>query len=383
MFRSSRFTLLALLACCASLLGAAPAAAIDVCGNGICATNAVPPENATNCPVDCGSGTDCLIDTCDNGACSEPTTGVDSDYDGLPDLLEYQLAHKFFPTTLLQWHDEDRSESYLFRSRSTPYTMIPYYHDTECVGDRACIEVRYGITFFYDHGDTAADLYEHVGDSETYAALLRRRPEYANATDDPKGWELIRDFTSAHWGETYSDSSVVGAYGSCPEPCGAFDNDPAACNAHSTCRATPGSCSGGPSFCWAISSEKDCRAVASCTWSSACYKKFDWECYGDQPLDAQATIFSAESKHALYHTDDECDGGGFWNSDDCPNNQYDMRQWKDRNLQNVGNPGFAAFDTTIQDPSGCGLYQVWGGAKFGEASPYLQHFLRVIDWALD
>ena len=30
------------------------ARAIDVCGNGFCATTAVPPETCSSCPADCG-----------------------------------------------------------------------------------------------------------------------------------------------------------------------------------------------------------------------------------------------------------------------------------------------------------------------------------------
>jgi hypothetical protein len=37
------------------ILGAHEARAIDVCGNGICATTAVPAETCSTCPADCGS----------------------------------------------------------------------------------------------------------------------------------------------------------------------------------------------------------------------------------------------------------------------------------------------------------------------------------------
>jgi len=37
------------------VLGAQEARAIDVCGNGICATTAVPPETCSTCPADCGT----------------------------------------------------------------------------------------------------------------------------------------------------------------------------------------------------------------------------------------------------------------------------------------------------------------------------------------
>jgi hypothetical protein len=36
------------------VLGAEKASAIDVCGNGICATTAFPPESCSTCPEDCG-----------------------------------------------------------------------------------------------------------------------------------------------------------------------------------------------------------------------------------------------------------------------------------------------------------------------------------------
>jgi hypothetical protein len=36
------------------ILGAHEARAIDVCGNGICATSAFPPESCSSCPSDCG-----------------------------------------------------------------------------------------------------------------------------------------------------------------------------------------------------------------------------------------------------------------------------------------------------------------------------------------
>lgn len=381
MSRLSRFTAFTFLTCCSFLLPAGPAAAIEVCGDGICNAKAVPPENAANCPVDCAGGTDCEFDTCTNGSCSEPTSWVDSDYDGVPNPLEYELAHKFFPTTLLQWHDEDRSESYLFRNRAIPYTLQPYYDDKECVGDLACVEIRYGMAFFYDHGDMwLLDLYEHQGDSETYAALLRRRREYADTPHDPKGWELIRDFTSAHWGEDSSDSSKVGAY-ECPVPCSIYSGDTQACNSRSTCYST-GHCSGWGN-CGGFTSESMCLQFA-CTWTSSCQDRSFWECYSDVPLEIEAKLFCAESKHALYHTDDECDSGGWAWSDDCPNNEYNMRDWKEGLLQNVGNYyHHAGHDTKIQHPSGCGLYDVWGGAKFGEASPYLQHFTAPINWALD
>jgi len=48
------FSVVACLAAGFLTLGAERASAFDVCGNGICATTAVPPETCTSCPADCG-----------------------------------------------------------------------------------------------------------------------------------------------------------------------------------------------------------------------------------------------------------------------------------------------------------------------------------------
>jgi hypothetical protein len=45
--------------------GPRPAQAIDVCGNGICAIHAIPPESCSTCPQDCGP-------CCGNGICAAP-----------------------------------------------------------------------------------------------------------------------------------------------------------------------------------------------------------------------------------------------------------------------------------------------------------------------
>jgi hypothetical protein len=383
MYRLPRFILPTLVTCCAFLLPAGPAAAIDVCGDGICNANAVPPETLY-CEADCGPIPDpepppCVIDTCDNGSCSEPPAGVDLDGDSVPDLLENQLAHKFFPAALLQWEDVDRDASYLFNQRSTPYTLQPYVSGigTLCDAPLECLEIRWGITFFFDHGDVFDG--GHLGDSEMYAALLRRNQFWDGSPTDPVAWEMIRDFTSAHWG-AFSDSSKVGSYGYCPLPCGLYARNPQACNSRSTCVAS-GQCQ-GHSACVNFTTKSECTP-RGCTWVPFCTKSYGWKCYGDLPLTDRATIFCAERKHALYHTDGECDGGAFW-KDECPNNEIDLSTQKEGLLQNVGNPSsHDGFDTTIQFPTHCGFYDVWSGAKFGESSSYLQHFTAPLRWALD
>jgi hypothetical protein len=382
MSRLSRFALAAFILGGAFLLAAAPAASIDECGNNICRPDATPPETPENCPADCGGGpNDCLVDSCDQGSCSRPEQGVDRDFDGVPDSLEHDLAHKFFPAALLQWHGEDRSESYLYNSRATPFVVRPFVANFSlCDGPFECLEIRWAIAFFYDHGDTPLDLGEHVGDSEMYAGLVRLSPFWTGAPDDPEGWVLFRDLTASHLG-TAADSSKVGAYGFCTDPCFHYSSDLRTCAARSSC-AIGGVC-WGQDGCESATTLPACQARA-CTWTPICGNAFPWACYDDWYKDERVTVFSAESKHALYHSDDECDGGGWHGSDDCPNNEYDLSLYKEGLLQNVGNAdSHADFDTTIQHTSQCGSYNVWGGEPFGEASSYLQHFTSTINWALD
>lgn len=369
--------------CLLALLAAGDAAAIDVCGNGICATNAFPPENATNCPEDCGGGPPppptCTPDTCLD--CQRPWSG-DKELDGIPDPLEFDLAHEFFPSILLQHADLDRDESYLFRGFAIPYTVYPLFTGNNPLCDELyeCLEVRYGIAFFRDRGDVPTGAYAHLGDSEMYAAVLRRTSDWSQAQTSVDPWVMIRDFTSAHWGDSWSDSSRVGGYGC--TACGDLSSAPSTCTATKGCYFF-GSCTGVHSGCTNYRTPQQCTPSAGCTWNGGCFDQGGWRCYDSQPKTDFVTIFAAESKHALYHTDAECDSGGLWNTDECPHNAFDMRQAKTNRLQNVGSwYNHGAFDTKIQHPNGCALYDVWGGAPFGGGTAYKSHFTAGIDWKL-
>ncbi len=372
-------------ACLVTLFAAAPSHAIAVCGDGLCDGNAFPPENITRCPSDCGGGGDptgCVTDTCSNASCGSPAYLSDLDGDLVLDKLEFDLAHRFFPHILLQWNDVDRDESYLFQQRAIPYTLRPYDDPISnlCDEPRECLEIRWGIAFFEDHGD-AFGYSSHRGDSEMYAGLLRRTTPWSYAQYSAGDWRLIRDFTTAHWGTgTSSDSSRVGAYGDCPIPCSTFTNDPQGCNARPTCIAG-GWCS-GQSWCNGLADGASCQN-AGCSWLPYCAQRFAWTCLHTAGLSSQTTIFAAESKHGLYHSDSLCDNGGFWGADDCPNNSIDLRDRKTGRLQNVGNsndPG--TFDTLIQHPDRCNLYSVWGGQPFAESTAYRSNFIAPLRWAL-
>jgi hypothetical protein len=251
--------------------------------------------------------------------------------------LEYDLAHKFFPDLWLQTFDYDLEESYFNHYKALPYMVHPYREpETACDEAHECLEIRYGIAYFKDHGLPICGPFgcagEHVGDSEFYAALVRRTTPYPTANTDPASWRLIRDFTAAHQG-TASDSSRLGAYGS---------------------------------------------AAFACPTAS---ERYAWT-----PLFTRTTVFAAGRKHGLYHTIDECEAGAF-HSDWCESSTDSMdnlQQYKTANLlQNIGNKTYrTAFDETIQNPYGCGAYFIWGGAEFGESSPYDEKFLNPMDWCL-
>ncbi|MEM7052854.1 MAG: hypothetical protein AAF604_24545 [Acidobacteriota bacterium] len=367
------------------LLAPVSASAIEVCGNGICNPTGFPSEDINTCPQDCGGDPNpgCNQHFCDD--CDRPNAATDLDADGVPDSLEYDIAHKFFPSVHLQGHSEDRSEAYLYRNRSIPYMVNPLPPQGLCNEVNECLEVRWGIAFKYDHGDTWFDIGNHRGDSEMYAAVVQRTTDWLFAKFDIDDWRMVRDFTASHF-KALGDSSKIGVYGNCPTSCSAFRNDPAACDAKSYCQSN-GYCSGYHGGCYGPSNAAACNATSGCTWNPSCRWKESTSCYSASPKTQHVDIFSAESKHALYHSDSECDSGG-WNwSDDCPrtpSTAYDMRQWKDDKLQNVGRPEHHPLNQTrIQHPNFCGTYDVWGGKKFGGAASYKSHFEEPLPWALD
>lgn len=323
------------------LVGTPSAFAFPTCGDGECQDTGPFAETDTSCPVDCGGSPPPCHDLCENEACTHPASGVDNDYDGVPDRLEYDLAHKFFPDLWLQTFTYDLEESYFRHNKALPYMVHPYREpETACDEAHECLEIRYGIAYFKDHGlysfnplcPLGCVVGAHVGDSEFYTALVRRTTPYPTAHTDPASWRLIRDFTAAHQG-TASDSSRLGAYGSA-------------------------------AFACPIASER----------------------YAWTPLFSRATVFASGRKHGLYHTIDECEEGAFYTDwcESSTDSMYNLQNYKTANLlQNIGTKAYkTAFDGTIQNPYGCGAYFIWGGAEFGTASPYDEKFLNPMDWCL-
>jgi hypothetical protein len=333
----------------------------------------------------------CTTDTC--GSCAAPASGVDTDADGIPDRLEYDLAYKYFPTIWLQHYDTDLSESYVYSGKAIPFMVRPYGPSgSVCNEALKCLEIRYGTAYFNDRGDPTFGL-GHFGDSEMYAALVVRTTLWPVASSDPTSWQMIRDFTAAHWRDT-ADSSRVGEYSYCPPQCSAWSNDETACRNNGRCIYFPGFCTGGVDAqqmsCSSYSDNASCYfAGGSCHWlASSCGSPSSVTCYSTSPRTTYWTAYAAEGKHGLYHTDAECDGGGICVpgagcSDECPTNSFNMRDYISGKLQNAGNSSAStALDLFMQDPDKCRLYGIWSGNNFGDASSYSSHFLYPISWDL-
>lgn len=358
-----------------------------VCGDGVCSSNA---ESSASCPGDCPPPPTCTADTC--SSCLRPTYGINNDYDGIPDQLEHDLAHAFFPAVMIKDVGSDLQEAYLYRGKAIPFTVEALAAQGICNEAYKCLEIRYGMAYRYDHGDS---IYSgHLGDSEFYAVLVMRTQPWSTAVGSAASWQMVRDFTAAHWGSPV-DSSVYGGYGHCLPNCSAWNYDEVVCRQQAACSFYPGQCYGGMSAnyepCSSFSDEGSCYfSGGSCRWmQSQCFQSEPVSCYSSQPSASHTTLYAAEKKHALYHSDSECDHGGFvwpWGEgeDECPNtNLHSLRNYKGELLQNVGNRYYPAADSTIQHPDWCSLYNVWGGQYFGATTtPYYNHFTTTLRWGL-
>lgn len=353
-----------------------------VCGDGICSSG----EDSSRCSADCGAPPTCVTDTC--SSCSQPIFG-DYDSDSVPDRLEYDLAHKFFPNILLQTFANDLNQTYLYNGKAIPYTVTQGPVSGICNESFKCLEIRYGTAYYNDIGSLG-----HSGDSEFYAALVMRTTSWSSAQGDADQWQLVRDFTAAHWSSFWAESSRYGAYGSCSPNCHAWDNDQQGCFDHGLegrgCGWVPGQCYGGVdanySPCSWYGDEGSCYfAGGSCRWMrSQCFPNAA-VCDQTAPLSAPPTLWASTGKHGLYHSTWECDNGGFNGYDSCGTQYppYNMRSYKGLLLQNIGqNAQHSYFDTTIQYVDNCSLYDVWGGVGFGGATDYRKHFTTSLGWPI-
>jgi hypothetical protein len=232
-----------------------------------------------------------------------------------------------------------------------------------------CIQIVYGMAYHFDCGAfpgggcSGADW--HLGDSEFYIALAKRNSAWSTAKTHPADWQLIGDFTSAHFGTSGgicpAESSDAARYGVNAKDCFTlYGYNYSACLADTDCKmnymSTP--------HC-----ENNCFSIGLGARSS------------------YTTIYVSQGKHGMYHSVSACSGGGCAGTDSCnANSGIDLRTGKTCfNLQNVGNSNAStAFKRTIRTPNtSVDDYNVWGGTKFGDASPYLRPFNSTVAWCMN
>ncbi len=263
---------------------------------------------------------------------------ADGDGDGIPDSLEKSLAQQFFPILNLHCGTYeglaygDRRQLYGLTvsgySNSSngkiPFVAYPYNPGNgNCAEPHQCIEIRYGIAWNWDLGD---DIFgsDHRGDSETYAILVARKDtngadwgvSWDVAKNDVTQWRLIKEFMSAHWGET-GDSSfrAHGNFGTF-----SYQRVWAAEGKHAM-YPTQNACNNG-----GVADADDC---------------------GDNRCDIVTEVFQKVQNIGQPL---------------APLNPF------------IPYPG--ASRTT--PPSG--TYDVWGGAKFGASTDYKAHLTRALSW---
>lgn len=355
---------------CGARAGAAcPGKLVCTCGNGICDGS----ETTANCEEDCPECATGGTDPYGCGySCTKPAAGEDRDNDLIPDQLEYLLAHKFFPDMMASWTVPDRDQFYANPGTTIPYSARFLASLTKfgpCSPAKMCIQIIYGMAYKWDCGDdpspTACDgVGGHLGDSEFYIAVLKRTTDWTTAKTRPSAWQLIADFTSAHFGTDSpvpfcgADSSVLGRYGGVPKSCfSTYGYDATACLADGDCQmnymSTP--------HC-----ENKCVPPLA---------------VGSAPRATRTTLYVSEGKHANYHSLSACENGAFCGFDSCPNHNIDLRAGKKcYTLQNVGNSGAAddPFKHTIYNPrTKANDYNIWYESddnRFGNASAYYKPF---------
>jgi hypothetical protein len=277
----------------------------------------------------------------------------DQDHDQISDALEYDLAYKFFPRIKLQRLIRDLGQSYVARGLPIPY-RVRFLNQGICDENHECLEIRYGTAYLRDCGigsfeDHCDGIDSHLGDSESYAVVVMRVTSWGTAAEDATRWVLIRDAAAAH------DDLRGGAYGMCPvDYCHQFDQD------------------------------TRCLYDPSCVLNlatGACLPNV--YCMTNSTQTGPRTLYASEGKHALYHFIEECDNGGTLGSDECSHNTYDMRDYIDLKLQNIGGLDSAdLIDSTILDPQTCGQYDILANTEFGTAASYYSKFSPEIPWPL-
>jgi hypothetical protein len=271
-----------------------------------------------------------------------PTSAAaqDGDYDGLPDSLELSLARYYFPVLNLHCGSYegtaygDKRQLYgLTVSGYTnssngriPFTARPFTPNDgwNCTEDRQCIEIRYGIAWNWDLGDDSFGG-SHRGDSEMYAIIVARK-----------------DTDGADWGVSWE----------------AAQNDPGQ---------------------WRL-----IREFMSAHWGTSSDSS-SFRSHGNYGTTSYQRIWAAEGKHALYQTQNACNGGGFAGADDCGDNRCDIVSEVFTKVQNIGE-WYAPLNRYIPYPgatkttSPSGYYDMWSYQPFANSTAYRENMENWLDW---
>jgi hypothetical protein len=271
-----------------------------------------------------------------------PTSAAaqDGDFDGIPDSLEVSLAQYFFPVLNLHCGTfegmayADRRQlygltvsGYSNSSNGTIPFMAHSYSPNDgwnCTEGMQCIEIRYGIAWNWDLGDDVFGQ-SHRGDSEVYAILVARKD--TDGEDWGVGWDVAQS-SPTHW-------RMIGEF----------------MTAH-----------------WQTSADSS-----------------SYVSHGNYGTTNYQQVWAAEGKHALYPTQNACNGGGFGGADDCGDNRCDIVTEVFQKVQNIGE-SYAPLNRYIVAPaysksvSPSGSYDMWSYQKFGDSTAYREHFERPLDW---
>ena len=114
------------------------------------------------------------------------SVGTDYDSDGIDDRCEYDVARAFRPQLKYRREDDVRREEY--------WEVRPWQSTTT-----HGVVVFYGLGYYRDTGTSAANGWDHAGDSEFVVVYVRNM-------DDR--WWVQGACLSAHWGETWAGISV-------------------------------------------------------------------------------------------------------------------------------------------------------------------------------
>lgn len=284
----------------------------------------------------------------------------DADLDGIPDALERALAAKFYPELNMhcatfegyaggskdQYYGSPTGCGNVKRPNGEVGADLPYVArrvgplPSGWCANRECIEIVYGLPYASDLGNDFGGS-PHKGDTEMYAVLLAfRKP--------------LQNYSGPEFGTTQSlDVALRDAtrWAKLEEFAAAHRGDEADSSELRKNRPTLGGADFAPRLLWV-----------------------------------------AEGKQASYFSQDSCNSGNSWWSDDCSDNRCVLpRAVGVARLENSGEPlchPASAFDTTIPSPApaigACGIadaYEVWSGQRYEGGSSFTDIFREgAIPW---